>query len=802
MLETLVQDVKLALRSLLREKLVTAVAVGSLAVGLAANTTVFSLVQAVEFPRLIYPDAARVVFLESRHQARGLSAMPVSAPDSLDVTSAVRTLELASLTADRIAIVDDTAGPVRRSGRQVAPTFFDVFRIRARQGRTLTQDDADGTVVISDRLWRARFGGETGVVGKTIHLDGVVRTVVGVMPVGFDGDADFWVPLGPVTAAARDDRRFTTWARLAPGSSIGDATREIRAVSARLASEFPATNNGWEMFPTPVTRIHGQDSRGVFFLLQGAVALVLLVACANIANILLARGTRRTHEMALRVALGASRGRLVRQLLTESVLLSLTGGASGVVLALWGIQAARAIGGFPDVIDPTLNTMVLGFTAAASVLTGVLCGIVPALRASRVAPGVALSAEGGRGASGQAKGRLRAGLVVVQIASAIALAVGASLMLQTLNHRQHVDLGFNPAGAIRADLEFPEGRYGDDGVLTSVVNAAIERLKGQPGVTAVGASAWAMSLGVGAQQRLSVPNLRDDVLDVAVPRSIAAVTPEYFAAMGVPLLQGRAFGGSDGRGTAAVAVVNEELARRVWPGRSPVGEVLRLGGADQAAPLVTIVGVVANVRRSAFHTLPARVYLPYAQSPNRSIGLVVRTRGLVVRATGDLGSVSSGLRATIREVDPLLVMDNLTTVEQDVAQFLAPIRLISWLLAGFGATGLLLAGLGVFGTMSYTVSQRSREMALRIALGADRRDILKLVLGQGLMVTAVGIGFGMIAALVLAQALGSFLYGVAPSDPLTLASVVAFVLAVSLAGCYRPARAAASADPMTVLRRE
>jgi putative ABC transport system permease protein len=799
MLDTQRQDVRIAFRSLWREPGVTAVALCSLAIGIAANATVFSLVQAVEFPQLIYPDASRIVFIESRNLPRDLSELPISAPDALDLAAATpRTLATPALTVDESVTIREAATPAHWAGREVAPAFFDVMKINARDGRVLREGD-EAVIVLADGFWRRQLGADPAIVGRVIHVNDEPRTVVGVMPPRFDLDADFWLPLTPSTlaAAARDDRRFTTFARLPDGVSLTDASREIAAVSARLAAEHPATNSGWEMFPTALTRMHGQDSHGAFLLLQAAVAFVLLIACANIANILLARGTRRGHEMAVRLALGASRRRLVGQLLTESLLLALAGGVVGTLLTMWGIRLARGLYDFPEAIDPSLNPLVLAFTAIVSALTGLICGVLPALRASRVAPQTTLQAEGTRGATGHAaRGRLRAVLVAVQVASAVVLATGAGLLVQSLINRQHVDLGFNPAGAVRADLSLSGARFASDGSQRAAAEAVLDRIRRDPAVSAAGAQAWALSAGVGARRQLSLPTRGNTAAGTGAPNAIEAITPEYFSAMAVPIRQGRAFTDADRPGAPLVAIINDEFARHFWPDRSPIGDVVRLGAPDTSAPQVTIVGVVGSIRRSAMHGfVVSRIYVPYAQFPGPSLALVVRARA-------DVGAAMNAMQAAVRQTDASLVLDAQRTVEADVAEFVQPVRFITVLLTAFGVAGALLTALGVFGTMSYAVSQRRREMAVRAALGASRADILRLVLGSGLRITALGLSAGVVAALVATRALTSFLFGVAPADPITLGLVAAALAVVALAACYRPARMAATVDPMTVLRRD
>jgi putative ABC transport system permease protein len=798
MLDTLRQDVRVALRSLLREPGVTVVALLSLAIGIAANATVFSLVQAVEFPQLLYPDASRIVFIESRNLPRDLSEMPISAPDALDLAAAAHTLATPALTVDQSVTIQEAATPAHWGGRAVAPAFFDVMQINARDGRVLRAGDADSVIVLSDGFWRRQLASDPAIVGRVIHVNEEPRTVVGVMPPRFDLDADFWLPLTApaAAAAARDDRRFTMFARLPASVSLAASAREIAAVSARLAIDHPATNSGWEMFPTELTRMHGQDSHGAFLLMQGAVAFVLLIACANIANILLARGTRRAHEMAVRIALGAGRTRLVRQLLTESLLLALAGGLVGTLLTLWGIRLARGLYEFPEVIDPSLNLLVLAFTASVSAITGVICGLFPALRASRVTPQMTLQSEGARGATQAARGRLRATLVAVQVASAVVLATGAGLLVQSLINRHHVDLGFNPAGAVRADLALSGARFASADSQRATAEAVLDRIRRHPAVSAAGAQAWALAGGVGARPQFSLPSRGNAAVTTGAPNAIEGVTPEYFDAMGVPVRQGRVFADTDRPGAPLVAIINEEFARQSWRDRSPLGDVIRLGAANTTAPRATIIGVVGSIRRSAMHGfVVSRIYVPYAQFPAANLSFVVRARG-------DLAPAMAAMQTAVRQTDASLVLDAQRTVEADVAAFVQPVQFITVLFTAFGVTGVLLAALGVFGTMSYAVSQRQREMAVRAALGANRGDLLRLVLGSGLRVTATGLAAGVIAALLAARALSSFLFGITPGDPGTLAAVAAALAAVSLAACYRPAHLAASTDPMTVLRRE
>jgi putative ABC transport system permease protein len=787
-----VSNLKLAVRSMFRERGVTVVALSFFAIGIAANSTIFSLVQAVEFPRLIYPDPYRIIFLESHNTIRNLGPLPVSAPDAADVAAASRSLELPSLSADQSSILREVEPARRIGGRRVPHTFFEVMRVPPAQGRALSAADGPEAFVMSAGLWRSAFGADPGVVGRAIRLDGGTVTVVGIMPDRFDEDADFWVGwAGPGASVPRDDRQYTLFARLAPGVPIEAAARELSDISVRLEADHPATNKGWVTYPIALPRLHGRDSRSTFLLLQGAVGFVLLIACANISNLLLARGTRRRHEMAVRTTLGATRRRLLGQLLTESVLLSLAGGAIGAILSLWGVRLARTLGGYPDILQPSVNLWVLLFTAGVAMLTGIVSGIIPALRMSRVPPEAVLRAEGGRGGTHAGSG-LRTTLVAIQVASAIALATGGALMLQTLSHRLQVNLGFNPSGAVRADLSLQGDRYRSPEGKLAAVDGILAKLHAQDEVQSAGMVTWALPTAAGAKRTFSAPARGT----AAVNPAVQAVTPGYFDAIQVPSRGGRRFTDADDAGSAPVAIVNEELARQLWPDGNPVGESLRLGAPGEAAPLVTVVGVVGTIRRSAMHDTPvARVYLPFAQYPNHTMQVIVRGR------QGTTG-LPLALGRSLSAIDTTLFADGLRTLEDDAAQFVAPTRLITLLLAVFAAMGLLLAALGVFGTMTYNVSQRARELAIRSAMGASRSDLTGMVIRRGLIVTLAGVIPGIVIALLTSRALGSFLYGVSPADPWTLAGVVALLIVVSIIASYRPAATAAAVDPMAILRRD
>jgi putative ABC transport system permease protein len=795
LVDNLRQDFALALRHVGRGGTVTAVAVLSLAIGIAANTTVFSVVHALAFPRLIYPDAGRLVFLESKNDARGLTGMMISAPDARDVAQTSRTLRGVSVVASQSSILR-TSDVVRRvQGRRVDSRFFPLLQTQASLGRPLRDGDDQGVIVLSDPLWRSRFGADPAIVDRAITLDGGTVVVVGVMPPLFDGDADFWTPLGNALAGApRNDRQYDVFARIAPDASLADANAELGGLSTRLAGEYASTNRGWQMYAIPLGELHGRDRRASFLLLQAVVACVLLIACANIANILLARGAGRRREIAVRVALGATRRRLVAALLTEAIVLAGAGGAIGVILSMWGIRAARTLLDFPDVIAPQLNTAVLVFSAVVTIATGVLCGVVPALRASSVAPERALREEG-RGATDGSAGRFRSVLVVVQMACAVLLATSATLLVRSVVNRERMALGFQPRGAFRADLVLTPDRYPSPDRAAALVSRVIASVSLHPDVVAAGARTWALPTAAGALRTFTLPESGDGV---SRGGSVEAVTAGYFDALGASLIAGRGITDGDRAGSMLVALVNEAMARRLWPGRpaqSALGRRVRLGAPAEPAPIVTVVGVVASVRRSPMHDTPvATVFVPYAQYPNGSVTIVVRTRGEITLGV-------NALNEAIRAADPSLLVEGVRTLQQDMAPFTKPLRVMTNVLGAFALTAVLLAALGMFSMMSYSVAERRHEIAVRAALGAARDTIVRMVLKRALRLVAAGVVIGMLAAAWATQALQSYLFGVTPLDPLTHVAVVVGLSVVAVAACWRPARLAASVDPMALLRR-
>jgi putative ABC transport system permease protein len=688
-------------------------------------------------------------------------------------------------------------------GATVSPEFFDLLGAPARGRAFGAREERSRVAVISHALWLRRFGGDPGVLGRTVRLSGEPYVVIGVTAPAFefpDASFELWVPIGaaletaPGQAEDRSLRIFRAIGRLRPGATPEQARAEAATLSNRLARDFPDTNAGFEFELESVPRRLLGDARPALLALLAAVGLVLAIACANVANLLLARASARTRELAIRAALGASRGRIVRQLLTESLVLASLGGAGGVLLASW---LTRLVPQFQAVDIPRLGQVsldghVLLFALVVSLATGVLFGLAPAFQSVPARLAGAFEA-GGRGSSGDgASSRLRAGLLVGEVGLAFVVVVGAGLLVQSLVRLLHQDPGFEPKGLVAANLEL---FHIDDPAMRT---AALERILGDvsqtPGIEAVGAGT---GLPPQTAQRATGFELEGRQPE---PDGLAGyflgVTPGYFRALGTRVIRGRAFTNRDSESAAPVVVVNRELARRLFPNEDPVGRRLRLVGSEQSPVWRTIVGVVEDVRYSGLDDpTESAIYTPFAQTPFLWSYLMVRT-SLPER------SVAGALRAAVSEVDPRLVPARVEPVADLISASVAGRRLQTRLLTSFGILALLLAGVGIYGVAAYAVGRRRREIGVRMALGARRGDVLRLVVGQHLRLALFGVGLGLAGALAFGRALRGLLYGVGAADPTTMAGVAALLAAVAAAAAYLPARRAADLDPATALRSE
>ncbi|HEX7091045.1 MAG TPA: ABC transporter permease [Longimicrobiales bacterium] len=808
-LSELRQDVLYALRQLRAAPAFALVAVLTLALGIGATSTIFSAVRAVLLRPFPFGDPERVMLLSEVWQGRSSN---ISAGNFVDYREQARVFEhLAAVQYASFNLTEDDL-PERVVGARVSHGFFDVFGARPMLGRVfLPEEDVPGkerVVVLSHRLWQRRFGSDAGIVGRQILMNGVGYTVVGIMPAAFDymsDTEDLWVPLAltPQQLAARDEHGLEAYGLLAPGVTPERARAEVELIAARLVERFPQENGGRTARVEPFVELLVQNYRQRLLILQGAVGLVLLIACANVAGLLLARGTARRPELAVRSALGARRGRIVRQLLTESAVLGLAGGAAGLLFAYWGVRAlvAGSPPGVPRLEQASIDPAVLGFTLAAALASSLVFGLVPALRAARPDLHEALK-EGGRSGAGAVRDRVRSVLVAAEIALALTLLAGAGLLIRTSLHLQRVDPGFEPAGVLTARLTLPAARYGAPAVAARAFDRVLDELRRAPGVesAAVGSTA---PLGPCCSSNGLVPEGRPLSIESVINAYSRFVTPDYFETLGIPLLRGRLFTDRDTRQAPLVMIVNEELARQAWPGEDPIGKrIVCCEGTPEDPVWKTVVGVVANTRaRGPGEDVRPEFYLPLAQVPPDAWEWTDRSMTIVARKSGDPAALAPAFRAAVRAVDPSLPLYRIEPLAQSLRASVAQTRFNTLLLTALGLAGLLLAAVGIYGVIAYFVGQRAREFGVRMALGATARDIVLHAARHGLVPVTAGVALGLAGALAAARALRSSVRGITTTDPVTFAAVVAVMIAAALVAIVLPARRAARrVDTAAVLR--
>jgi putative ABC transport system permease protein len=670
-------------------------------------------------------------------------------------------------------------------------------------GRTVTAEEdkpkQDAVVILGNGLWQRRFGSDPQIVGKTITLNSRQRTVVGVMPAGFKfpENAELWVPLGlDTTMFTRTDHGLGTIARLKSGVTLAQAQAEMDVIARRIEEQNPVTNEG---LGVRLTSLHTQlagDYRQALLILLGVVGFVLLVACANVANLMLARTTARQKEFAVRAALGASRYRIIRQTLTESLLLSLLGAGMGLLLAMWGVKLITTVipVKLPFWMNFNLDLRVLAFTSAVSLLTAVIFGTMPAVLGTRIDLNTTLK-EGGRSAAAAVRHRTRGLLVVTEVALALMVLVGAGLMIKSFMNLRHVGPGFNEKNVLTFSISLPRAKYKEQPQRAQFFRQLIERVRALPGVDSAAATATVPLTGGNWGRSLTVEGF--PVLSVGQAPMIqhTVVTPGYFHTMGVPVIAGRDFTEHDSTDAQKVTIVDERLAREYWPNESPIGKRIRFGPPEDSEPWHTVIGVVGAVRHAQLDAEGRKsVYLPHLQIP-------VPGLSLVVQAKNPLGLVGA-LRGQIREMDPDLPVVDLLMMEEIVSQSVWQNRLYAILFAVFGGVAMLLAAVGIYGVMSYSVTQRTQEIGIRMALGAQVGDVLRLVFRDGLALSALGVAIGLAGAFALTRLMRSLLFSVTPTDAGTFIVVSLALLFVALLACYIPARRATKVDPLVALRYE
>ena len=819
-MEAFWRDVRFALRGLGRSPAFTAIAVLTLGLGIGANTAIFSVVNAVLLRPLAYGDPDRLVSLSSGFSARGVTNVPVSAPELEAYRHEVDALQDAAGAWPININLTGYGEPERIAAAVVSPNFFSVLGVAPALGRDFTTEDTGGRIgyvaLISYELWQRRFGGDPAAIGKTVRLDDDPITIIGVMPRGFRHPIDnavapleLWAPIDltnpdPTFVNNRQVRVLSVVARLKPGRAIGEVQRSLDALRERWYGEYPEAYSraaGWRVDAVPLAERLVGKVRPALLILLGAVGCVLLIGCANVANLLLARATTRGREIAIRTAMGGSRGSIVRQLLTESLVLAALGGALGLLLAVWGTSGLSELASLylPRAREIGIDRAVLAFTAGLIVLTGVGFGLLPALQASRPDLQSVLKDTGKGMSAGAGRSRLRSGLVVLEVALALVLLAGAGLLLRSFERLVRVEPGFNPDGLLTLQLWLPwpnapeKGRFFTPQQRLAFFDRAVAAVEGVPGARQV---ALASQLPLTGQNDVGFDIVGRPAAPDEPPRSaeFRSVTPNYFEAMQIPVVRGRTVGGENDSTSAIEAVVNRTMAAKYWPAEDPVGRQLKLFGPK--GPVATIVGVVGDVRQLRLD-LPAReeIFVSARRFTGQQAAFVIRTDGRPEALAG------AAMRA-IRSVDPEQPIFAIMPMTRVLADAGAERRFSLLLLTLFAGIALVLSVIGIYGVMAYATNQRRHEIGIRMALGAGSREVLGLVVGQGMRLVGLGLLLGVTGAWGLSRVLASQLYGVNPRDPVTYVTVALLLGGVALAASYLPARRAARVDPMSSLRSE
>ena len=802
------QDVRYGCRTLLRNPGFCAVAILALALGIGPNTAIFTMVNAVLLKPLPVPEPDRVVMIWGTLLKSGFDQLPVSAADFLEWQRQSHSFEQmsAAFAIPEFGLnVSGRGDPERVSAALASREFLPALGIKTVIGRNFRpEEDRPGgppAVLISHALWQRRFHSDRSAIGSVLTVDGIPRTVVGVVPhsLGEMVAADLWLPtaIDPVNPERRN-HNYGVVARLRPGVTAAEARAELNVIARRLESAYPATNTGWGITLFPMSEMYAGRIRPVLLILLGAVGLLLLIACANLANLLLARAATREKEIAIRGALGAGRFRLIRQLLTENLVLALAGGALGLALAAWGVRLMRGIvpDMFPMLQHMQLDVPVLAFTFAISILTGLLFGLVPAWRSSHTDLNTTLKEAAGRSESSGGSHRIRGFLLASEVALAVLISVSAGLLLRSFVRVTEVNPGVRTANVLTMNLSLPESKYDTPLKRANFYKDLIERLDALPGVRSAGAvlflplrvSILSFRIGVNSFTIEGRPPVTEDKEPQADYRT---ATPGYFATMGIALRQGRLFDQHDDQDAKRVVVVNEALVRKHFPDENPLGKHLIMGKPME------IVGVVADAKLYGLDApIEPAVYVPHAQHAHDS-GMA-----LVVRTAGDPTAMAAAVRREILKLDPEQPISNIRTMDKVLSDSLMMRRVSMLLLAIFAGLALTLATVGIYGLTAYAVSRRTHEIGLRVALGASQPQILRLVVGRELVTSAIGAAIGLAAAFELTRGLSGMLYGVTATDPLVFAGVPLLLIGVSMAASYIPARKATRIDPLVALRYE
>lgn len=805
-IETAWRDVRLGVRTLVHSPIFTVVTVLSLALGIGANTAIFSVVNGLLLRPLPYSEPEQLVDVwhtPPQQSFPGLDRFSVSPANYIDWKAQSTTFEQMAVYSYTGLSLSTSNDPLPLIGAAVSSDFFSVLRTNPMQGRTFTPDEEqpgrDQVVVISHALWQRAFGANPNIVGQTLTLNSRGFTVVGIMPAGFQfpREADLWVPLAwdEKERQVRSIHDYLVIARLKKTSSLEQAQAEMSTISSRLEQQYPEEDSGWGARVIPLQEDVVGDIRTALLVLFCAVGFVLLIACANVANLMLARGANRQKEMAVRIALGAGRARLVRQLLTESVLLGVSGGLLGLLVAIAGSKMLVRWGELPSSADIGIDTWALGFTLLVSFAAGIIIGIVPALQFTKASLSETLKQGSGRTGGSPIKQHTRKALVISEVALSLVLLIGAGLMIRSFWKLQNVDPGFDTHNALTMSVFLTPTRYSEPHQVLAFLDRALEQIRVVPGVVSVGATTTIPLAGGGSTQPFTIEGRPAGTIAEQPMAQTRYITPDYFKAIGIPLRQGRVFSDQDRDHSVPVVIISEAMARRFWPGENPIGKRLTPSfHAEQGAR--EIVGIVGDIKTSGLDVdSAAMMYLPYKQSPRPFMSFVVRT-------ASDPASLIQPVSRAIYSIDKEQALTDVQTMDQVLTKSLSNRRFNMTLLLTFAGVALLLAAVGVYGVMNYTVTLRRRELGIRMALGAEAKDVLRLVLRQGLTLTLIGVAAGLISAYALTRLMASLLYGVTATDFLTFGSVSAVLILVGLAASYVPARRATKVNPTIALRTE
>jgi predicted permease len=790
---------------LLKKPGFTLIAFFTLALGIGANTAIFTVVNAVLLRSLPYPGSEKLMEV-GRAFPGSDNASDLSEPKFVFLRDNNQSFEAVTATQEmgsNTYLFEESQTEYIR-GFIVSADFFRVLGVLPARGRAFTKEEdspaGERVVILSDGLWRRRFGSETGVIGKTIPLNGNAYAVVGIMPPGFEyfGAQDVFVPMGVNPASKNEGHNWTVIGRLKQGVTTDQARSEMNLLFERFRATYPKQVQETETFGARNWRVNMTSNvQELLWILLGAVSLVLLIACANVANLQLTRAAARQKEMAIRMAMGGGSWRLIRQLLTEGVVLALMGGCGGLLLAIWGLDVIRRLlpeGVIPRADEISLDWRVLVFCLAASLLTGIVFGLAPAARMLRLDVNGALKQGASKIGAGSAGGRLHSLLIVVEVALALALTVGAGLLLRTFANLRSVEPGFETQNLLSFQIS-PRGKnYDTVAKLNDLYSRGLERFRGLPGVEAA-----AVTNKLPLDRWLNMPYRLARQSEWTGSAEYRLISPDYFQVMKMAVRQGRQFDQQDTSGAEPVIIVNEAFARRNFANVEPLGQKLYVG-FDPA--MRRVIGVVNETKQKSLgEASPAAVFVPLTQTAE-GLSATLRQSSFVLRTTGDPLLLSAAIRSEMRQLDLSLPVRNLRSMEQLVNRSIAPQRFNLTLLSLFSALGLLLAAVGIYGVMAYSVSQRTHEMGLRMALGAQARDVLKLVVKQGMGLALVGVAVGLLASFALTRLMKNLLFGVSTTDPATLAGVALLLTCVALLACYIPARRATKVDPLVALRYE